>query len=72
MNSLENTRLAGTKIAIEFSGKLNRIKGVAVLLFVKGGYAKSLGRGRYVVSEDIGELLKEKGVVFSQVPLPAK
>lgn len=72
MNSLENTRLAGTKIAIEFSGRLNRIKGVAILFFLKGGYAKSLGHGQYIVSEDVRGFLREKSVAFSQIPLPEK
>lgn len=70
--AVEITSLDDKKIAIEFPDRHNRIRGTAILLFLKEGYAKSLGHGQYLISEYLGDYLKRKGIEFRTIPLPPK
>ena len=73
MNSLiEATALDDKKIAIEFLDRKNRIRGTAVLLFIKEGFAQSLGKGKYLISDYLEEYLKNKGIEFRKIELPPK
>ena len=70
--SIEITEFYDEKVAIEFVDRDNRIRGTAALLFLKRGYAKSLGQGRYIISDYLQEYLEKKGVEFRLIPLPPK
>lgn len=72
MQALEITKLDDKKVAIEFEDAKARIRGTAILLFLKEGFSLSLGKGKYIVSDYVRDYLKDKGIAFHEISLPPR
>ena len=69
-----STVLNDKKVAIQFSDKESRVRGTGLLFLLddQDGFAQSLGKGRYIISDYLCEYLHSNGVRFETVEMPPK
>ena len=60
------------KTAIEFPDRKNRIRGVAVLMFMDAGLVKQIDKNRYIIPNELKEYLDKKKILYTVIDMPTK